>query len=264
MNKIPEERRTAIIDALKKHGYLSVVDLAGMLFVSVPTIRRDLTALEKDGALLRTHGGASFLNDASVTEPFSMRYRENMNEKRIIGRLAAKLIQNGDTVFMDASSTTHALAKSIKPELNLRVLTNAVSIAKELGEYEHVFVELPGGNYDHKHEAVFGEETVEYIRKRNADWFFFSGNGLDPQKGVTSNFDQDGAIKRAMREHSKKTVLLMDHFKENKVYFYHLFDWRDIDIKPSDAMRDSLGNAGVELIVPPPVKGRISMINRLA
>ena len=66
----------------------------------------------------------------------------------------------------------------------------------------------------------------------------------------------DGGIKRAMREHSKKTVLLMDHFKENKVYFYHLFDWRDIDIlvmdqKPSDATRESLDNAGVELIVPP-------------
>ena len=255
MNKVPDERRDQILAALEKHGYLSVAELAGMMFVSIPTIRRDLSVLEREGSLVRTHGGASFLSDFAASSPFSLRYRENVGEKRMIGKLAARFVSNGDSLFIDSSSTSQTLVEQLPEDMNLTVLTNALFIARELGPRKNVRTEIPGGTYDSKHEAVFGSATVDFIKNRNADWFFFSCNGFDAKKGTMSNTPLDGSVKKAMKENATKTVLLIDHFKENKLCYYHLFGWDDVDYivtdrKLSPAIQEVCEKSGTVILTP--------------
>ena len=234
MNKVPDDRRDRILEALEKHGYLSVADLADMMFVSIPTIRRDLTVLENEGSLVRTHGGASYLSDFAAASPFSLRYRENVEQKRMIARTAAKLVSNGDSLFLDSSSTSQVLVQQFPEDISLTVLTNAMFIAREFSGRKNVRVEIPGGTYDPKHEAVFEAPAVDFIKKRNADWFFFSCNGYDAKKGATSSTHLDGPVKRMMHENATKTVLLIDHSKESKICYYHLFNWDEIDYLVTD------------------------------
>ena len=102
---IPDERRKEILELLDEKGYVSVKDLSQRLYVSLPTIRRDLTLLEREGYVLRTHGGASLSISDSFVEPFALRKKTNLEAKKYIGKIAASLIHNNDTLFITSSST---------------------------------------------------------------------------------------------------------------------------------------------------------------
>lgn len=255
MARVPEERREKILSELKRHGYLSVAELADVLFVSIPTVRRDLSVLEKDGALVRTHGGASNLADDTVAAPYALRYRKLVAEKLAVGSLAARLIKNGNRIFTDASTTIQAMIHQIPEEMNLIVLTNGVQIARELGSRTNVRVELPGGVYNSIHEGIFGEDAMDFARKRSADLCFISCDGVDYEAGVMSNTPLDGPLKRVMVKNAKRTVLLMDHTKEDQMHFYHILEWSDIDVLITDRMPGeriirACKENGIELIVP--------------
>ena len=252
---VPEDRKKIILDALGKYGYLSVLDLSKLCFVSVPTIRRDLTALEKEGSLKRTHGGASYVSETTVVSPFSLRNRVHIEEKRKIGRLAARLLHNGATVFIDSSSTCYEFARSIPSDMKLFVLTNAVRIASELAFHEHIRVELPGGDYEANHESIFGDEAARFVRSRYADFCFLSCVGADAAHGITGSLGIDTSVKKAMCEQAKRTVLLCDHSKMEKAYYFHLLSWRQIDCMvtdspPPESIRQVCEKNEVELIVP--------------
>lgn len=121
---IPDERRKEILELLDEKGYVSVKDLSQRLYVSLPTIRRDLTLLEREGYVLRTHGGASLSISDSFVEPFALRKKTNLEAKKYIGKIAASLIHNNDTLFITSSSTCLEFANHIKPDLRLNILTN--------------------------------------------------------------------------------------------------------------------------------------------
>ena len=131
---IPDERRKEILELLDEKGYVSVKDLSQRLYVSLPTIRRDLTLLEREGYVLRTHGGASLSISDSFVEPFALRKKTNLEAKKYIGKIAASLIHNNDTLFITSSSTCLEFASHIKPDLRLNILTNGMPLAHKLSE----------------------------------------------------------------------------------------------------------------------------------
>ena len=104
---IPQERKQQILVLLSAEGYMTVEDLAERVYVSVPTIRRDLAALAEEGSIRRVHGGASHVSRESYEWPFDLRDRVNLPEKSVIGKLAAKLVKDGDHIFIDSGSTCH-------------------------------------------------------------------------------------------------------------------------------------------------------------
>lgn len=251
---VPEDRKQTILDALGKYGYLSVADLSKLCFVSVPTIRRDLSSLEKEGSLKRTHGGASYVSETTVVSPFSLRNRMHIEEKRKIGRAAAKLLHNGDTVFIDSSSTCFEFAKCIPPEMKLFVLTTAVRIAGELAFRADIRVEVPGGEYEARHESIFGDEAVRYVRKRNAKFAFLSCNGADAAHGITGSLGACVSVAQAMREQAETIVLLCDNSKIGQALYYQIHTWDEIDLlitdsPPPDDIRQVCDANGVEIII---------------
>lgn len=165
MANVPQERREKILSELKKHGYLSVAELANVLFVSISTVRRDLCVLEREGALVRTHGGASNLADDAAAAPYALRYRKLVSEKLAVGALAARLVKNGNRIFTDASTTVHAMIRQIPEEMNMIVLTKGrnrtgfIHVAFSVGSREKVDEitrQLSGDGY----EVVSGPRTT--------------------------------------------------------------------------------------------------------
>ncbi|MBQ8081580.1 MAG: DeoR/GlpR transcriptional regulator [Clostridia bacterium] len=251
-----EDRRKQILSLISDEGYVSVTDLARSLFISEPTVRRDLAALEKEGSIRRTHGGASFIENGPNFWPLNMRNKVNLREKEYVGRLAAGLIKENDHIFIDTGSTDFCLAKALEPSMQLTVATNGLPIAMLLASQPTKTVECCGGFYDARDSAFYGEDTLEFIRKRRARYFFVSTGSMDAQYGA-SGFDSKGiASKHAFSENAETTVLLMDHTKEDKVSYYQVFTWDQIDIlitdrRPGDELMEACRQHRVQVLYGP-------------
>ena len=207
---IPDERRKEILELLDEKGYVSVKDLSQRLYVSLPTIRRDLTLLEREGYVLRTHGGASLSISDSFVEPFALRKKTNLEAKKYIGKIAASLIHNND------------------------ILTNGMPLAHKLSENNNVTVECPSGIYNYFHEGIYGKEVKELISKRYAQYCFTSCNGIDLINGLTFSTDLDMTLIRACRDNCDQLIVLADHTKFGMTYYFKTLSIKEIDVIITD------------------------------
>ena len=227
---IPEERRKQILELVEHMGYLSVDELARRLYISAPTVRRDLSILDREGIIRRTHGGASFITAGTYAWPFDLRRKVNLEEKSRIGHTAAQLVQDGDHLFIASGSTTYCLSKALDRTQKLTVMTNCIPIGQIVAEQPRKTVELPCGFYDTHDACVYGDEVTSSISRRWAKWFFASVGSFSVAKGFTELNNRGIAIKRAFHQHAQKTVLLMDHGKLSQPGFYQVFSWDEVDI----------------------------------
>lgn len=234
ISMVPEERRKQILDTLESRGYMTVEELARALFVSVPTVRRDLTALERENSVRRTHGGATYVDSRSRLWPLELRSHVQSEAKRRIGRLAAGLVQDGDMIFIDSSSTSLCLAEALRTRKTLKVVTNSLPVAQLLGEAEGVDVELPGGYYHHQSGSVFGDDACDFIARRFAKYSFISCAALDVNSGATNMSRLDISVKHAFQRQAQRLVLLADHTKIGVTKLYQVFSMREIDILVTD------------------------------
>lgn len=250
---IQEDRKKEILSLIRNDGYASVGDLARALYVSEPTIRRNLTALEKEGVIRRTHGGASYVENGPDFWPLHTRSKLNLREKEYIGRLAASLLREGDHIFIDTGSTAYCFAKALDPAMRLTISTNGLPVATLLAQQNTKTVECPGGFYDPRDGAFFGEETVNFIHRRCAKFFFVSTGTMDARHGATGFDSQGMPAKHAFSRQADTTVLLMDHTKEDKVSYYCVFPWQEIDWlitdrEPCESIRACCEKYGVHLM----------------
>lgn len=231
---IPDDRRTKILNALEQSHYLSVEELAAILYVSMPTIRRDLTALEKEGTIKRTHGGASIISQNPLALPFTFTRKFNVEDKMKVGKIAAEIVSDGDSIFVDFGSSTLYFTKFLLEKRKLKVMTNGLIIAQQLSENENIDIEISGGTYFPKHASIYGHETIRFIENRHADFCFSSCSGIHATHGFTVNTEQNVPVKQAFQKFSTKNVLLMDHTKFNMISYYKVFDFSQVDILISD------------------------------
>ena len=235
---IPESRKNELLAILKQHGYCSVEELAESIYVSLPTMRRHLSELEKDGLIKRLHGGASYLSQETRILPFDLRNKAMIKEKMRIGEAASKLLQNQDHIFIDSSSSCLCLAKAINPAQQLTVMTNSIVIAQALAEKETISVELTGGKYDPLSMSIFGSEAVRHISQRQARICFISCAGVDSEFGFSNLTEVDISVKRAFAKHAVKVVLLLDSTKINQSKFYKVFNFDEVDYLITDKPLD--------------------------
>lgn len=231
---IPETRREEILNLLATNKYMSVKQLASSIYVSEPTIRRDLMYLEKEGSIKRERGGASYVDPSFVKWPFVFRNKSNLKEKLYIGQLASTLVNDGDNIFIDSSSTGLCFAKSLHQKQNLNVLTYGFQTAQTLSENESTSIECVCGAFHAPHSSIYGKEACDFVSRHYAQSCFISCCGLDTLLGLTDNSREEVALKRTFHEHSKQTVLLLDHTKMNTIFYYQDLKLSEIDIIVTD------------------------------
>ncbi len=224
------ERRNAILALLNEKRSVLVPELAQMFSVTEETIRRDLKHLESKGVLYRTHGGAVLTDDTKIEAPLEIREGINVTGKDAIGRYAAGLVEDYDTIFLDASTSALYVAKHIKNKKGLTVITNAERIIFELSGVSDITLICSGGNLRKSSLSYVGHHTESAIKNYFANKFFFSCKGFSPKRGLTDSNEQESEVRKTMMQCSEKAIFLCDRTKFDKVGFVQTAKVEDVDL----------------------------------
>ena len=228
-----KDREKIILEYLNQNREASIDELCANLFVSAPTIRRDLKALSESGKIIRTHGGACLNSIPWEGTPQEQREKEFVLEKDIIAKKCLDLIKDGDTIMIDASSTCMHLLKLLGAKNSLILVTNSTK-APLISAKTGVKTFVCGGEASKTSFAFVGSLAEEFIRKFNADICFFSVSSLTPDGKLTDNSVAENQISKTMISCSKKSVLLLNSQKVGKPYLNTLCTLNDIDLVASE------------------------------
>lgn len=253
-----EERRQQILQHLRQAGKVTVDELSNRFGVSAPTIRADLSLLEKQGLLRRTHGGALPVESTLYEPPYAIRELKNLPEKRAIAQVAASLVQDEETVLLDAGTTTFEIALQLKPRRGLKVVTNSLAIALELMEHKTIEVILLGGNIHPTRRATLGELVLHTLEVLYVDRAFLSFNGVHPVAGYTSVDFEAAAVKRKMMAHARQVVVVADHAKIGQIAFAQVAPPAAahiliVDNNVSPEVIEAFEQAGVRVLLASPI-----------
>lgn len=210
-----EERRRRIVDQVGRNGRATVRELAKHFRVSAVTIRGDLEALARVGALARSHGGALPTAVAHTDTPLTIKETRHLAEKRRIGAAAANLIHDGETIILDSGSTTVEIARCIRQRSwqSLTVITNALNIAMELTALPGVRVMMLGGMLRPTSYSLTGPHAEQALSKLSANRLFLGVDGLDPAVGVTTPDPEEATLNALMVKVSRDTIAVLDASK---------------------------------------------------
>lgn len=231
-----EERQQRILDRLKQVGKVTVEELASSFGVSAPTVRADLASLEARRLLRRTHGGALPPATSLYEPPYAERATAQSDEKRRIGRAGAELVRSGETVILDAGTTTHevGLALAEAPPDGITVVTNALPTAMALMD-AGVEVIVVGGHAQPRRRATLGPLAADFLAAFRADRVFLGVSGVDAEAGLTA-IDFDAAhVKRAMMAHAREVVVVADASKIGQSAFAHVAALAGISLLITDS-----------------------------
>jgi len=231
----PDPRRQQILNLLEETGTLNVSDLADRFGVSLVTVRKDLDELGAEGLLDRTFGGAVFSQRSRFNRSFLQRALEHRQEKRAIAAAALEYIQDGDTIILDAGTTTLALAQVLKQQVkNVFVITCSVPVALELSSAGYDIL-LLGGMVRNKSLALLGRETLRIIERYRADKAFLGSTGFTAEMGHSTPNPDDAQIKEALIRIADKTYVLVDSSKYGHNCLTSFAQLRDVQLTITDS-----------------------------
>lgn len=251
---LSEPRRRRILEWIEEEGSARVRDLANAFEVSEATIRQDLAQLERDGHITREHGGA-FLNSLRAqVHGFSLHHQVNMEAKRKIGKLAAAQIEDGETIILDAGTTTTEVATHLTLRQNLTVITNALNIALIMGGVPGFAVHMPGGQFKAPTLSLSGDKSVDYFHNIFAGKLFLATAGVAVDAGLTYPSFADLQLKEAMIRAASHVYLVADSHKINRSSFTRLGALELVqtfitDDAISDADAKAFENCGIEVLI---------------
>lgn len=235
-----QERREQIAVLIGEAGRVTVADLSERFDVSLATIRTDLDALAAERLLTRTRGGALALDTEHLELSFDFRRRLQAAQKSRIGATAAAMIEDGEAIILDASTTALAVATQIKGRRELTVLTNGILIAMTLIDTPGVTVVMPGGFLRRDSVSIVGDDGHDFIGKFNFQKGFFGAKGFTLEEGLTDVNSAEVAVKRAMIAHARQVIAIVDSSKWGRVGFvsFASVDQVDCIITDKDAPSD--------------------------
>ena len=246
----PTVRQRKILETLHDDGSVGVEDLADLLDVSNMTIRRDLTTLETNGYLVRTHGGAVKSHAIDAMFSFERRLHRNRRRKERICEAAAGFVRPGSIMFIDCGTTLFRLARFIRGIENLRIVTNSLPIVSELSSDSGVLLTLTGGDLVFERKALYGRIAEETLRSIHADLAFIGADGVSSAGGLTSFDDKEGGISRSMAESADRVVLLCDSSKIGHTSYYRFgsLSLADVLVTDSSETPAELDTYGLEVV----------------
>ena len=217
-----EERQTRILEELKKAPDITVRELAKILCVSEPTVRRDFTELHARGIITKVWGGAILNQGAADREiPFVLRENEKSSVKTVIGAKASALVSDGMVVMLDASTSSYHLVPYLAKLKDLIVITSGAKTAVALAE-ANIRTYCTGGKMLIHSFSYVGEQAENFVRSINADVCFFSCRGLSEDGQMSDPAVEEANLRQVMLSHSKKKYLLCDSSKFGKKCFYNM------------------------------------------
>lgn len=230
------ERRNRIEQIINKDKSVLVTELAKQFDVTSETIRADLEKLEKQGVLVRTYGGATLVEGSESELAITERDIVNYEGKQRIGKYAAGLIKDGETIFLDASTSAWHLARYIKGKRGITVITNAEKVVSELSSCYHIHVVCVGGELTPRNMSYVGRVAEKTIRENYyANKFFFSCKGVTLSRGLVDSGEAEAEIKKAMLDCSESAVFLCDKNKIGRLGVPRISDFNRIDYFITDA-----------------------------
>lgn len=252
MRVLAEERRRQILAMLNARGSVHVSELSASFGVTEETIRRDLDTLDARNLLRRIHGGAVALQSRQEV-PFDVRRQTNVEEKRQVAAKAARLVEPGDTLFLDISSTVMFLAKELANMKDITVITNSARIALEFIDKNDVTLISTGGILRPNSYSLVGPLANDAASKYYADKFFSSCRGFSIKYGATDSNELESEVKRSMVKRSSRLYLLMDHTKLNDIGLTQFASVDEIDTIICDDGIDedstrAIGEIGINLL----------------
>ena len=219
---LAEPRRMQILEWLQEEGSARVRELSEAFSVSEATIRQDLERLETDGHIVREHGGAYLRSVPQQVRDMALQHQGNMDAKRRIGRLAASLVGDGESIILDSGSTTTEVALNLLEKQNLNVVTNALNIALTLGALPSCAVHMPGGQFKAPTLSLSGERSAAFFEGLYAEKCFLATAAISFEAGLTYPSLADLYVKRAMIAASSRVVLVADSTKIGRTSFSSL------------------------------------------
>lgn len=249
------ERRNAILEKLQVERRVVVSELSELYEVSEETIRRDLDKLETDGYAIKSYGGAVINENANFDLPFNIRKNRNVLGKQKIADIISQMINDGECIMLDASSTAVAIAKSIKEKNDITVITNSVEIVIELLEVSGFKVISTGGVARSGSCALVGPQTSRTVKSYCVDKTIISAKGLDLQRGFSDTDELLADNKHTMLNAAREKILAVDHTKFNQTAFSKIGDLHNLttivtDQKPGEEWLQAFEKAGVKCIYP--------------
>lgn len=225
---LKEQRQEKIIQILEEENYITAVKLAKLLYVSLPTVRRDLAELHRKELIIRNHGGAKKINAEKTVMPLEFRKTVNFKEKRKLCERAVKLIKDNSIIFIDTSTTTLQMTDFIESNKQIIVITNSILVSTLLTK-KGVKNYLTGGELKQSSMCYVGSFAENFIRQFNFDMAFFSCHGVDENYNIVDTSIQETNLRRTVLAQSKKSVFLCDKSKFNANAPYNLIDGKMVD-----------------------------------
>ena len=247
------ERHSKILKTVEILRTVSVQELKDRLEVSEVTVRKDLSFLEDQGLILRTHGGARSAQDVHRLHPLMIRERENPALKRVIARRAAQLVQEGDTIYLDSGSTCQALAEELRDnERSLRVITNALPIMNILANANGISLFTIGGSFRRDAGSFLGPLSLANLADYQIETGFVGATGFTSRGVFSSQNIIESQLKKQVLASSGRRVILADSTKLNVRAFSVFARPGDVDILITDtggSFQSELSEAGIEVLI---------------
>lgn len=232
------ERRNQILAILQKESRVVVGDLSRLFHVTEETIRRDLEKLEKEGFAKKAYGGAIINESFNIDIPYNVRKKANVQNKQVIAELIGELVQDGDHVMLDASSTAVYIAKHLKNKKNLTVITNSIEILLELSDVAGWKVLSTGGVMKEGSLSLVGYQAEKMISSFHVDKTIVSCKGIDADNGITDSNEMEAHIKKLMLDAANKRILAVDNSKFDKISFTKIDELNGVNIIVTDMEPD--------------------------
>ena len=224
------ERRRQITAMIKSRGSVQVVALAEMFGVSMQTIRKDLHYLEGHGIAARAYGGAISADVVNISEPpIETKRVSHTDEKERIGRMAAAMIEPGDSIMLDSGTTTLQIARFLPDDEDITVVTSDFNVLAVLTQKRKIKTVMLGGELRRKNMAFYGARTVAALEDLLLDKLFLGVDGFDVERGITTHHEPEAQLNRKMVATARRVIAVADASKFGRVCLHRIIDIGEID-----------------------------------
>jgi DeoR family galactitol utilization operon repressor len=242
VDEILADRHKIILELMAEKGHLSVNQLCETLGVSAVTVRSDLSELEDRGFINRTHGGAVPALNANVLE----RKRRNLEEKTRIAKAAADMVQDGDTLMIEAGTTTALIAKFLFGKRDIHIVTNSTLAFANARANPQMQISIVGGEFRRASESLVGPIALQAIERLNVSLAFVGTDGFTVEKGMTTHLIEGAEVVAAMVRQARTSVLVADSSKYGKTGFVSVLPLSAVDFIITDAKLDQAARERLE------------------
>jgi DeoR/GlpR family transcriptional regulator of sugar metabolism len=252
------DRQRKILELIAQNGQVAVTDLCSLFGVSEMTVRRDLSELDREGLLRRVHGGAMSSLGRSYEPPYPLRATENLHYKEAIGRAAAEMISDGESIAFDVGTTTLEIARSLEGKRNLTILTASLPIANEVvANYSlesDIRLILTGGVVRAGEHSMIGEYASRLYADLHVDMAFMGIGGISLKDGLTEYNMEDALMKQALIRSANHVVVVVDSTKFGRTTFASVSPLSSIhtvitDLEAPSEMVEALRSLDIEVVI---------------